>query len=157
MALTHRKYDPDIFIIKADKSSTVVVKTSVYYMSEDNRQLSNTSFYKSLENDLTQTIQQEIYQFLQTNDPNEGFTEYPFTPPLFKLQTLPKIYKQGNVSLPIFSSVNSPTERISVFSMQQLSSLIKDSFHFLKTNPPPPRISVWRRVFSRGKGDYHAH
>ena len=101
----------DIIISKADKGGAVVIQDVRAYISEAERQLKDTTFYRPVDRDLTQTHAEEI------NSTIEHFTQEKLipertakglkvhNPKTAKFYTLPKIHKPGNPGRPIISAI----------------------------------------------------
>ena len=143
-ALGSLRKNSDIVITSSDKGSTIVVLDSNDYLSEVQRQLSDTSSYTPTSRDLNPAFHRNIQSFLKKKAPKEGLSSgdisllsppHPRTPHFY---ILPKIHKTNNPGRPIVSSLNSPTERISSFVdhylqplVHSLPSYIKDTYDFL--------------------------
>ena len=134
----------DIVIKSADKGSGTVVMNRDWYINKCLRQLNDTKFYKTLDNDITNDIQKRIQVYVQRmhhdkiiDDDTRRFL-IQTDPKPGRFYILPKIHKQGNPGRPIVSSNSHPTERISQFVdyhlkplLQTTQSFIKDTTHFL--------------------------
>ena len=139
--------DTSIVIKKADKGSNIVIQNRLDYIKEGIRQLSDSKFYTKCKEDLTMKhyhmvqdvvldlfnkkyISEQTYKFLTTGGKRTS---------VFYL--LPKIYKRlvDPPGRPIVSSMDSPTEKISmmldlILQPQVLltKSYIKDTPDFLR-------------------------
>ena len=143
------KDNRNIIIKKADKGSSIVVMNRTDYIKEAERQLSDTKFYKEVDNDLTEQHNNEIESLLGHLYESELITEPIFkcltnkNPKTASLYLLPKIHKikergQFPAGRPIISANQSPTERISAFvdenikqALPLIPSYIKDTTHFI--------------------------
>jgi len=145
----------DIVIKKADKGGATVICSSEWYKKEAERQLSDATYYKQVEEDDTkkheQIIKETLEGFVDTNImekklshqlvPNESRT------PEFYL--LPKIHKINNPGRPVISSTGCHTEKISAYvdqylrpAAQDLPSHIKDSSDFIAKMRKIGRVST---------------
>ena len=116
------KENNSIVIKKADKGSNIVILDRNYYIKEAMRQLSDKKFYKECTKDLTlehhSTIQELILQMFDKKIISEQtykfLSEGGKRTSIFYL--LPKIHKNlvEPPGRPIVSSIDSPTERISM-------------------------------------------
>ncbi|XP_033729648.1 uncharacterized protein LOC117318802 [Pecten maximus] len=147
-ALQALKRNTDIVIKPADKGSAVVVMNREDYIQEANRQLSNETFYRKVDQDLTGEhankvnaaisriqlkgdIDKDTAEFLRCDSPRAG-----------SFYLLPKIHKAGNPGRPIINSIGHPTEKISKFidfhlrsHVESLPSYLKDTTYYLKKTP----------------------
>ena len=89
------------------------------YIEESLRQLSNSSHYEILVEDLTQEYNNQIHQVLQqavnlnTIDDKTMKKLYNKSPRTPNFYMLPKIHKPNNPGRPIVNGIGSITERIS--------------------------------------------
>ena len=130
-------------IKKADKGSNVVILNREYYIKEAMRQLSDKKFYKECTNDLTlehhSTIQELILQMFDKKIISEQtykfLSEGGKRTSIFYL--LPKIHKNlvEPPGRPIVSSVDSPTERISMMLDIILQPLLLGTKSYIKDTP----------------------
>ena len=143
-ALRNLKKRQDIIIKPADKGSGTVVMDKSWYIDECNRQLNDAKFYRQLDGDVTDTIQQRVTVYIERMF-NDGYIDE--NTKKYRVQTnvkpgrfyiLPKIHKTGNPGRPIVSSNSHPTERISQFVdyhinplVSTLDSHVKDTTDFL--------------------------
>lgn len=145
-AINTLKRNPNIMILPADKGNSIVIMNAPDYINEANRQLSDTSTYKELDEDLTIKHNEQIQEYIEINGPQQGLSpktislltpKYPRTPIFY---TLPKIHKPARPppGRPIVSSFGCPTERISAYvdellqpHVTNLPSYTKDTNHFL--------------------------
>jgi len=153
--LNDLKNNPHIIIKPADKGGCTVIQNTIDYITEAERQLSDTRFYapqnldltpphnqkvKNLIDSITNTaISQEVAQFL--------VFEKPKTPSIY---FLPKIHKTTRPppGRPIVSANQCPTERISGLVdfllrpyVPLLPSYIKDTTDFINHIEALPRLS----------------
>ena len=120
-ALKDLSSNANIVIKKADKSATVVIQNRTDYVKEAERQLSDSFFYKEVEDDLTSKHNEEINTILDdlTNrgQLNKGLSRKlkTTTPRTSQLYLLPKIHKPQRPppGRPIVSANGCPTEKIS--------------------------------------------
>ena len=120
--IEHLKENNSIVIKKADKGSSIVILDREYYIKEAMRQLSDKKFYKECKKDLTlehhSIIQELILQMFDKKIISEQ--TYKFLSEGWKRTSifylLPKIHKNlvEPPGRPIVSSIDSPTERISM-------------------------------------------
>jgi hypothetical protein len=146
--------NPNIIIKPADKGGGTVLLDTINYITEAERQLSNTKYYKLLDKPIFMRNKTNIEQILSCMK-NDGFLnkkelQYLSGPNLVKPRNfylLPKIHKPKDKwpqpdkmpeGRPIVSDVNSETYRISQFLetyLQPLSnkhpSYIKNTYDFL--------------------------
>ena len=108
------------------------------------RQLNDAKFYRQLDGDITDTIQQRVTVYIERMF-NDGYIDEKTKKYLVQTNVkpgrfyiLPKIHKTGNPGRPIVSSNSHPTERISQFVdyyinplVSTLDSHIKDTTDFL--------------------------
>ena len=134
-------------IKSADKGSAVVIMNTTDYILMSDKLLSDTKFYKRLDNNPTDKHNREVNKILDemlARDEiditchNYLYNQNPRTPTFY---TLPKIHKGKSPppGRPIVSANNSPTEKISSFvdfflnpTIPFLKSYIKDTTHFLQ-------------------------
>jgi hypothetical protein len=137
----------EIIIRQADKGGAVVIQNRLDYIAEANRQLQDTEYYMSLQNNPLPDFQQELIDYfkqvckegyLKESDAEQLIINEPRTPVFY---TLPKIHKSltSPKGRPIVSGYNSFTEMISHFVdfqilkiSQNCSSYIKDTTDFLR-------------------------
>ena len=115
-----------------------------WYIDACNRQLNDAKFYRQLDGDITDTIQQRVTVYIERMF-NDGYIDEKTKKYLVQTNVkpgrfyiLPKIHKTGNPGRPIVSSNSHPTERISQFVdyyinplVSTLDSHIKDTTDFL--------------------------
>ena len=141
LSLNSLKSKGEIVIKKADKGSSIVVMNRSDYISEAERQLSDTKFYKKLPKDLTQEHQTDVNNLVEKLLRLEYISEpiyhcllntKPKTSSLYLLPKIHKITKPGEFpkGRPIISANGSPTERISAF----VDENIKDAVPLLKSH-----------------------
>ena len=134
----------DIVIKRADKGGAIVVWRKDLYISEAERQLSDNLFYEQMPSDLTsqnnliisKTIKEEIDE---NRLPRSATNLIEKDPRCGIFYLLPKIHKENNPGRPVISAISCPTHLISAFIddtlqplVQNLSSYIKDTTHFLR-------------------------
>ena len=135
----------DIIISKADKGGAVVIQDVDDYVTEANRQLNDTEYYKLIDQDLTPehtTTANEAVDQLATEEliskktAKALRTQEPKTP---KFYMLPKVHKKNHPGRPIIAAVNSPTTNLARYvdhHLQPLAanlpSFIKDTGDFLR-------------------------
>ena len=145
----------DIIIKPADKGSAVVVMDRDHYISEAERQLGDSTYYKLLDHDPTpefaKEVSEAINEMLDEGHISEKNRNYLLIdqPKAGRFYLLPKIHKAGNPGRPIVSANGHPTEKISEFvdlhlqpHVQNLPSYLKDTTDFLRKQdaqaPFPP-------------------
>ena len=136
----------NIVIKPADKGSGVVIMNTQDYTFEAFRQLSDTSFYQSLDSDITLAISYDISKTLLNMRANKEIGKkclsylLPKNPRPERFYLLPKIHKNilPPPGRPIISAIGSPTEKISEFLdfflqplLTSIPSYVKDTGHFL--------------------------
>lgn len=111
----------DIIIKPADKVSGTVVMDKTWYIDECNRQLTDTKFYRRLNEDITAEIQKRVTVYVNrmhkeklTNDKTRQYLIQSDVKP-GRFYILPKVHKPGNPGRPIALSNSHPTERLSHF------------------------------------------
>ena len=137
----------DIVIKPADKGSGIVILNRDDYIKEGERQLDDTTFYKSTDTDLTQKHFRQVKEVVDQMFDNDEITNKTYqylisncdrTPQFYML---PKIHKslQNPPGRPIISGNDSPTEKISHLIdvilqpfVSKVRSYIKDTTHFLQ-------------------------
>ncbi|XP_021361868.1 uncharacterized protein LOC110455809 [Mizuhopecten yessoensis] len=147
-ALKSLKNNSDIVIKPADKGCEVVIMNRDDYIQEANRQLSNETFYRKVDSDLTHVHAQQIIntinRILEKGDIDNDTAKFlrPENPQAGKFYLLPKIHKPGNPGRPIINSINHPTENISKFVdlhlrpfLEHLPSFLKDTTDYLNKTP----------------------
>ena len=145
IALDNLRKNHDITIKPADKGGAVVVQNTSDYIDECDRQLSDTTFYRQIENDPTlkynNTIKSSLLKGIKQNEiDNELFDQLiEKNPTAARFYTVPKIHKPNNPGRPIISGNGCPTEKISVFVdhhlrplTTQLDSYVQDNMDFLR-------------------------
>ena len=147
----------NIVIKPADKGGAIVILDRDTYISEGNRQLSNTSFYRKTSTDLTEEHNEKVntnIEFLRRNGEitksleSKLVTNNVKTPELY---LLPKIHE--NISpppgRPVVSANKCPTEKISAFvdiflrpHLPKTKSYLKDTTHLLQTLKELPLLKA---------------
>ena len=144
-ALYNLQKREDIVIKPADKGSAVVVMDRDHYVSEAERQLNDSTFYKPLDHDPTPEFAKQVSDTVSEMH-NQGLISeknmaYLIVdqPKAGRFYLLPKIHKAGNPGRPIVSANGHPTEKISEFvnlhlqsHVQTLPSYLQDTTDFLK-------------------------
>ena len=152
-ALNDLKDRENIVVTKADKGGAIVVTDVSDYIEEANRQLSNRTVYKKVEENPTSlhaayvdnTIEGlKLQGHLDEKMANQLKTSNPKTP---RLYLLPKIHKPGNPGRPVVSSIGCHTERISKYVdhhlqplNKSLPSYVQDTTDFLKKLEAVPEV-----------------
>ena len=144
-ALYNLQKREDIVIKPADKESAVVVMDRDHYVSEAERQLNDSTFYKPLDHDPTPKFAKQVSNTVsETHDQgliSEKNMAYLIVDPpkAGRFYFLPKIHKAGNPGRPIVSANGHPTEKISEFvdlhlqsHVQTLPLYLQDTTDFLK-------------------------
>jgi hypothetical protein len=142
-----QKLDDKIVIKSADKGSAVVVLNKSDYIKEAEKQLSNKDFYLPLEENMTDTYNNEILTYI-TKMYDNGEIDISVLNYILdtdkrtsKFYLLPKIHKgiTPPPGRPIISAIGSPTEKISQLVDHFLNppttlnkSYVKDTTHFLQ-------------------------
>ena len=142
-AIFELKSRQDIVIKPADKGGAVVVWDKNLYMQEAARQLSNTTFYEKVSDDLTPTHSALVRDTVQSCISNDELPEEAAVLAIPEAKTsnfylLPKIHKTNNPGRPIVSACSCPTVQISAFLdsiftpiNQALPTYLKDTTHAL--------------------------
>ena len=111
----------DIVIKPAYKGSAVVVVDREHYVSEAERQLNDSTFYKALDHDPTREFAAKVADAISEMRTGDHISEKNAIyltvdqPKAGRFYLLPKIHKAGNPGRPIVSANGHPTERISEF------------------------------------------
>ena len=104
---------------EADKRSTVVVMSRERYITEANRQLSDTDVYQQITSAVVFDVIEEVKDILSRLQKSDVIIEdiatyaVPVNPKSARLYILPKVHKTGCPGRPIVSAVGSPTEGLS--------------------------------------------
>ncbi|XP_074981174.1 uncharacterized protein LOC142070971 [Caretta caretta] len=132
----------DIIIKKADKGGAVVIMNRSEYEQEAARQLSNTSFYKPLPSDPTESYQKQLQHLLKKlpeKAQDQIRTDTPLEPRPGIFYLLPKIHKPGNPGRPIISGIGTLTAGLSGYVDSLLRpyatstpSYLRDTTDFLR-------------------------
>ena len=138
LALNNLMKGTDIVISKADKGGATVIWDVKDYISEANRQLDDTNFYRKLNSDPTANhlslVNIAIDSLHKQNHINEklanGLKMNEARTPLFYL--LPKIHKPDNPGRPVVSSVECHTSKISEFVDYQLKPIVEQTKSYVK-------------------------
>ncbi|CAM4539466.1 unnamed protein product [Lepidochelys kempii] len=115
-AIHSLRNNSDIIIKKADKGGAVVIMNRSEYEQEAARQLSNTSFYKPLPYDPTESYQKQLQHLLKKlpeKAQDQIHTDTPLEPRPGIFYLLPKIHKPGNPGRPIISGIGTLTAGLS--------------------------------------------
>ncbi|XP_021353109.1 uncharacterized protein LOC110450150 [Mizuhopecten yessoensis] len=118
------------------------------YIQEAYRQLSNETFYRKVDSDMThvhaQQINNTINRILEKGDIDNDTAKFlrPENPQAGMFYLLPEIHKPGNPGRPIMNSIKHPTEKISQFVdshlrpfVEHLPSFLKDNTDYLNKTP----------------------
>ena len=147
LALRELLNQENIIIKPADKGAAVVILNSSDYKTEALRQLSNTIYYKKIDQDLTKDFTREINSIVKRMFANGEIRsktrDYLLndSPRTSRFYMLPKIHKNKipPPDRPIVSGNGCPTEKISEFVdfflnplVKQFPSYVKDTTHFLQ-------------------------
>lgn len=132
----------DIVIKPADKGGAIVIINQHDYIKEAHRQLSDSSFYKLLENDPTvefkQTVNEHLSQLVKDGgmDERTAHSLVPLNPVAGRFYLLPKIHKKDNPGRPIVAGIGTVTEYLSRY-VYLIISIISPSFpsYIKDTNP----------------------
>ena len=141
--IEHLKENNSIVIKKADKVSNIVILDREYYIKEAMRQLSDKKFYKECTKDLTLEHHSKIQELILTMFDKKIISDqtYKFLSDGGKRTSifylLPKIHKNlvEPPGRPIVSSVDSPTERISMMLDIILQPLLASTKSYIKDTP----------------------
>ena len=144
-ALYNLQKREDIVIKPADKGSAVVVMDRDHYVSEAERQLNDSTFYKPLDHDPTPEFAKQVSDTVSEMHDQGLISEKNMAylivdqPKAGRFYLLPKIHKAGNPGRPIVFANGHPTEKISEFvdlhlqsHVQTLPSYLQDTTDFLK-------------------------
>ncbi|CAM4659574.1 unnamed protein product [Lepidochelys olivacea] len=141
-AIHSLRNNSDIIIKKADKGGAVVVMNRSEYEQEAARQLSNTSFYKPLPSDPTESYQKQLQHLLKKlpeKAQDQIRTDTPLEPRPGIFYLLPKIHKPGNPGRPIISGIGTLTAGLSGYVDSLLRpyatstpSYLRDTTDFLR-------------------------
>ena len=127
-ALYNLQKREDIVIKPADKGSAVVVMDRDHYVSEAERQLNDSTFYKPLDHDPTPEFAKQVSDTVSEMHDQGLISEKNMAylivdqPKAGRFYLLPKIHKAGNPGRPIVSANGHPTEKISEFVDLHLQS-----------------------------------
>ncbi|CAM4539289.1 unnamed protein product [Lepidochelys kempii] len=141
-AIHSLRNNSDIIIKKADKGGAVVIMNRSEYEQEAARQLSNTSFYKPLPYDRTESYQKQLQHLLKKlpeKAQDQIRTDTPLEPRPGIFYLLPKIHKPGNPGRPIISGIGTLTAGLSGYVDSLLRpyatstpSYLRDTTDFLR-------------------------
>ncbi|CAM4539213.1 unnamed protein product [Lepidochelys kempii] len=141
-AIHSLRNNSDIIIKKADKGGAVVIMNRSEYEQEAARQLSNTSFYKPLPYDATESYQKQLQHLLKKlpeKAQDQIRTDTPLEPRPGIFYLLPKIHKPGNPGRPIISGIGTLTAGLSGYVDSLLRpyatstpSYLRDTTDFLR-------------------------
>ena len=153
LALEGLKNRTDLVICKADKGGAVVLMEVGDYITEAERQLTDRSFYKKVQENPTSLhaalVNNAIDQLknrhlLEAKMAEKLKASHPRTP---RFYLLPKIHKANNPGRPVVSSISCHTEKISQFVdhhlqplSRSLNSYIQDTTHFLQKLRSLPEV-----------------
>ena len=137
-ALKQLEKRQDIIISNDDKGGAVVIMDTDKYIEESDRQLSDRTNYKKLQNDPTlqhnklvnDTITRFIKEKLLPQNIADGLsTSNPRTP---KFYLSPKIHKPNNPGHPVISSVDCHTSNILRYVDYHLQPIVKNIPSYIK-------------------------
>ena len=134
-----------LIINKADKGSTIVVRSRTDYIKEGLEHLADPNTYIQLERDYTPDVNQIIKNTLHNLKTKEllspKMADFCMPPPQVRtacIYFLKKIHKCPMGIRPIVSTINSPTANLAEFLdvylqpiMKQLPAYLKDTSHFI--------------------------
>ena len=137
LALHSLRNRSDIVIKLADKGGAVVVCRWDLYKQEALKQLGEDRFYKPIDSDPTNNLQEEIKSHV---DHTISTCELPPSPKdlsvdeprMSKFYLLRKIHKPGNPDRPIVSACNCPTSNISAYLDFVMAPLVKQLPTYVK-------------------------
>jgi len=147
-ALRSISLDTSIVCKPADKGASIVVMNRLDYLREGYKQLSDSRFYRYMEEDLTQKHTKEVNDLVedtyQNDEIDETVKDYLIERNIktARFYMLPKIHKniRPPPGRPVVAGIASPTEKISQFVDHFLNpcsikirSYVKDTNHFLDT------------------------
>ena len=130
--------NPEIVIKKADKGNSIVILDTVYYLREGLRQLSDESFYRHLDYDLTPVHEQEVNRIVQSLYSAKMISkrlkkylwaEHCRTAVFYML---PKIHKKNIPGRPIVSASSCATEKLSEFIDVLLNPLVTKTSSYVR-------------------------
>lgn len=137
------KENPQIKVLKPDKSNKTVIMDSTEYNLKINELLKDTTTYKKLKIDPTNSFQNKNNNFVKKLLNKSAITDVEAKNLIIhnavspKIYGLPKIHKDGCPLRPIVSCIQSPFYKLSKFLSNSLSKItcnnnfyIKDSFDF---------------------------
>ncbi|XP_064629281.1 uncharacterized protein LOC135488571 [Lineus longissimus] len=143
-ALQSLRNNQEITIKRADKGGATVILNTKDYISECERQLTDTNFYSKQDTNLTkrhELMTQHLVDHMKDKNIIDEKTYkflYPSNSRTPNFYCLPKIHKKGNPGRPIVSGNNSCTENLSKYVdshlrplVETLSTYIRDTADFL--------------------------
>ena len=160
MALKRLQQRKDIIIKPADKGGAVVVWDRELYITEANRQLSDSNFYKKEPKDLTLTNLNKVSSALhreieEKHLPDTAAILVPDHPRCSRFYLLPKIHKPETPGRPVVSACLCPTELLSAYIddvlkplVVQLPSYVKDTNHLLNILNDIPDATSKRYLYT---------
>ena len=116
-ALYNLQKREDIVIKPADKGSAVVVMDRDHYVTEAERQLNDSAFYKPLDHDPTQEFAKQVSDTVREMHDQGHISEKNMTYLIVdqhkagRFYLLPKIHKAGNPGRPIVSAMATQLRR----------------------------------------------
>ena len=156
-ALSELKRRDDLIITKADKGGAVVIMDVKDYISEANRQLEDTTFYKKLKENPTtihgERINNTIDRFKTEGLLNEKVAEglKSVEPRTSKFYLNPKIHKKGNPGRPVIDSLNCHSTKLSKYVDFHLQPIVKDLKSYTKDSTDT--INKLRKIQGQIKKD----
>ena len=137
-SLNNLKKREDIIITKADKGGAVVILSVEDYLTEANRQLENTIFYKKINLDLTETHAEIVNKTIQDFAKEKLLPEHIAKalrvedPKTARFYLLPKIHKEKVPGRPITNAIGCATSTIAEFVNHQLQPLVEKLKSYIK-------------------------
>ena len=140
-SLEELRHKESIVITNADKGGAVVILNVKEFIKESERQLSDSKHYRHLEHDPT-TVNNAIVSKVMTIFKIDKLisstvldgrkVKYPRTT---RIYMQPKIHKKGNLGMPVVSSLNCHTSRISEYVDLHLQQIVKQIPSYMKDAP----------------------
>ena len=119
-----------LIVKAANKGGTLVVWRANLYQKEALQQLSDTSFYAKVDQDLTSTNQQILWSTIndliaKEESPPAATNVIITNPRTSCIYFLPKIHKPNNPGRPIVSGCSCPTELISSYLDKIMAPIVR--------------------------------
>ncbi|XP_059585059.1 uncharacterized protein LOC109285748 [Alligator mississippiensis] len=134
-AIESLRSNHQIVIKRADKGGAIVILNCEDYIKEANRQLSDTTYYKEVQEDPTPLFTKKLNNTIKSFPSRLQKNPQTLIPPLPNPGTfylLPKIHKQGDPGSPIISNHGTLTEEISDFVESILKPLVTHRASFVQ-------------------------